>query len=138
MNVNKIENNNVMFSSKVRIQPELIEKMETQSRSTIYTFMDKLQKLKNNDANDIVVLTTSTDDVPYMGHPVHRIIMQIFEKKDGKFFKSETPVIRPLSNIGILDGKVKPFKFDLDNMYKKAKENMVKLSINESKFYYYI
>ena len=138
MNVNKIEDNQVIFSSKVRIQPELIDKIKTQSRSTINTFMDKVQKLKNNNVNDIIVLSASTDKVPYKGHPVHRIIMQVFEKNNGKFFKSETPIIASLSNIGILDGKLKPFRFNLDNMYEAAKENMVKLSTNESKFYYYI
>ena len=136
--VNKIDGQHPIFSSKVRIQPDLIEKFETQGRSTINTFMKKVKKLEYNNNNDVVVISSSTDSLPYKGYPVHRIYMQVFERKGNNVYKTKRPEWGSLSNIGIIDGKLRPFRFNLDTMYAKARENMIKLSTKESKFFRYV
>ena len=124
--------NHVQFQSKIRIRPQLLEALDYNGGG--FELCVQLKKLERNGNKDLVILAPNKE---YSANN-NKFIMEVIEKKDNTFYVNQPFEEANIHNITIDKyGNAKwedGIAYNLDDMYKKAKQNMIKVSEDFNSF----
>ena len=130
MHINSI--NSISYKSKIRIRPQVLEALDYNGGG--FELCVQLKKLERNGNKDLVILAPNKE---YSANN-NKFIMEVIEKKDNTFYVNQPFEEANIHNITIDKyGNAKwedGIAYNLEDMYNKAKQNMIKVSEDFNSF----